>query len=152
MGIGIKIGNITTELGTPDFFHSFCSTISVCLEAEGWGTRFPALLNSLYRGNLSHAEAGIALNELDTAKKELAKFPPDKVVWDINNRALRPPWGDRISADIKNLSNYFVTSTGKDLITTVRECLEFQVAEGLDATIKETPPFLGQKGATVKFK
>ena len=35
-----------------------------------------------------------------------------------------PPWESNISADITDLSNYFVTSTGRDLISSLKEILE----------------------------
>jgi len=54
--------------------------------------------------------------ELKTIREELKKFPPDQIVWDIEDLTARPPWGDRISKEITDLSNYFVTSDGKDLI------------------------------------
>lgn len=37
-----------------------------------------------------------------------------KVIWDIDDMTKMPPWGKNISKDITDLSNYFVTSDGKD--------------------------------------
>jgi 2,3-bisphosphoglycerate-dependent phosphoglycerate mutase len=124
MAVGLKLGSITDEVGTGDFFHSFFSTISGNLEAEGWGTRFPVLLNGLYRGQLHQRDAAPALAELDAVEKELARLPPAKVIWDIEDRSKAPPWGTKISSDITDMSKYFVTSTGRELIPVIRECLE----------------------------
>lgn len=124
MTIGIEVGSITDEIGSPDFFHAFFSTISANLEPAGWGTRFPVVMHKLYSGELSHRDSAAALRELDAIRQELARFPVGKLVWDIEDRAKRPPWGDRIANTITDLSNYFVTSAGRDLIAVLREALE----------------------------
>lgn len=124
MTVGLKLGSITDEVGTGDFLHSFFSTISGNLETDGWGTRFPVMLNGLYQGELQQKDAASALAELATVEKELARLPPGKVIWDIEDRSKAPPWGVKISSDITDLSNYFVTSTGRELIPMIRECLE----------------------------
>jgi hypothetical protein len=120
----LKLGSITDEIGTGDFLHCFFSTISGNLEPRGWGTRFPILLTVLYQGELGQKDATAALAEWGAIEAELAKLPPEKVIWDIDDRRKEPPWKNNISPDITNLANYFVTSTGRELIPIVRECLE----------------------------
>lgn len=124
MTVGLRLGSITDEVGSEGFFHSFFSTISGNLEVDGWGGRFPVLLNGLYQGELHQKDAASALAELDVVEIEFAKYPPEAVIWDIGDRSKTPPWAGRISSDITDLSNYFVTSTGRDLIPMIRECLE----------------------------
>jgi hypothetical protein len=65
-----------------------------------------------------------ALEELSIIKKELQKFSPEKVVWDIEDLSKQPPWGNDISKDITDLSNYFVTSDGNDFLTVFSHALE----------------------------
>jgi len=124
MTVGFKLGSITDEVGTSQFLHAFFSTISGNLEPNGWGTRFPVLLNKLYQGELEQTDAAVALAELDRIEMELRKLPPSKVIWDIENLQLAPPWGSDISSDTTSLASYFVTSTGRDLISVLREILE----------------------------
>ncbi len=124
MAVGLKLGNITDEVGGQDFFHAFFSTISYRLEVSGWGSRFPYLLKHLYQGKLIQEYAKQALDELDIIAAELKRLPPEKVVWDIENLDAAAPWGNKISSDITDLSNYFVTSAGRDLISVMRECIE----------------------------
>ena len=45
-------------------------------------------------------------------------------IWDIEDLSKQPPWGNNISEEITDLSNYFVTSEGEDLITLFRHALE----------------------------
>lgn len=122
MTVGIKVGSITDEIGTSDFFHAFFSTVSGTLEKQ-WGERFPSLMQ-LYTGSLPFNLAPAALAELGDIRSKLAGFSPDCVIWDVEDRAKMPPWGSNISTDITSLGNYFVTSTGRDLIALLQEALE----------------------------
>jgi hypothetical protein len=131
MSIGFHVGNKYFEIGSGDFFHAFFSTIAVHLEDEKWGSNFPTLMNDLYSGELDCRKAQTAANELAIVRKRLEKFPPNEVVWDFRNRKARPPWGDTISDQITSLSNYFVTSDGKDLMEVM-----FTVFDTADKTKK----------------
>lgn len=135
MGIGIRSGNRYWEVGTGDFLHAFFSTISFHLEPEGWGTRFPVLMNDLYQGMLSSTQAEAAISELHTAREGLARIPPSQVIWDIDNRSAIPPWGDNISPNITSLANYFVTSDGRDLLEVLLEALANLRAHGGDLNL-----------------
>jgi 2,3-bisphosphoglycerate-dependent phosphoglycerate mutase len=116
MMVSFQVGNKSFEIGSSDFLHSFFSTVFVRLENNRWGSRFPVLMNHLYTGNLSTELSSEAKEELKKIKFELAEFSPDEVVWDFENRSLTPSWKNEISEQITDLSNYFVTSNGKQLI------------------------------------
>ena len=124
MTIYLDLGNVSDEVGTPDFFHAFFSTVSGNLEPAGWGSRFPILLRELYKGELGKVRAEQARIELAQIRTEMSSLPPDRVIWDFADRSKRPPWGNNISSDITDLSNYFVTSAGRDLIDVIAECLD----------------------------
>lgn len=136
MVVGLQYSVNFYTIGTGDFFHSFFSTVAVNLENGTWGSRFPYLMNSLYNGKLTVDEIGPALEELATIRTELANFAPDQVVWDIEDREKQPPWGTDFSPDITDLSNYFVTSSGADLIDVMTEALEKAQARGKDVIVK----------------
>lgn len=136
MAVGVTVGSITDELGAASFVHSFFSTISAHCESKGWGSRFPHLMNELYQGRLPHANALLALAELRQAKATLSKLPPVSVVWDIENRLSRPPWGDDIASDITSLGNYFVSSTGHDVFQILEEALAASSKEQQDAVLQ----------------
>ena len=124
MAVGIKVGSITDEIGTSDFFHAFFSTVSGNLESKGWGSKYPTIMNKLYQGKLTSSEAATALKELKEIQISLSSYKADKVIWDIEAPEKQPPWGSNISPEITSLGNYFVTSTGRDLIKTLIEALE----------------------------
>ncbi|MGJ7542290.1 Imm70 family immunity protein [Variovorax sp. LT1R16] len=136
MAVGVTVGSITDELGAPSFVHSFFSTISAHCEPTGWGLRFPHLMNELYQGRLAHGNALLALAELQQAKATLSNLPPADVVWDIENRQSKPPWGDNIAPHITSLGNYFVSSTGRDVFQILEEALEASAEERRDAVLR----------------
>lgn len=111
-------------IGTSDFLHAFFSTVCGRLENGKWGSRYQYLMNELYQGMLSaeHLEAGA--EELAQIKQALARFAPNQVIWNIEDLSLTPPWGDNISEDITDLSNYFVTSEGEDFLAVSSAALD----------------------------
>ena len=94
-------------------------------------------MKELYRGELGEDRAVAALVELKGITRRLRSLRPDQVVWDIEDLNAKPPWGDDISSDITDLSNYFVTSTGRDLVGCLRESLDLMVQRGGDLTVVE---------------
>ena len=80
-------------------------------------------MNELYQGKLSASKATKVLNDVFEIRKKLKKYPPKDIIWDIKDLKKHPPWGNNISAHIKDLSNYFVTSDGKDLFEVLIDCL-----------------------------
>ena len=111
-------------IGTADFLHSFFSTVCGRLENGKWGSRYPSLMNELYQGALSAQHLAAGAEELVQIRQELAQFAQDQVIWDIDDRSLTPPWGDNISEDITDLSNYFVTSEGEDFLAVFSAALD----------------------------
>jgi hypothetical protein len=93
-------------------------------------------MNRLSRGKLDARHAEQALKDVRAIREKLKAFPPNKVVWDINNPDARPPWGDEISSDVTDLSNYYLTSRGRDLFEVLIECLEVLRREGGCMTIE----------------
>lgn len=121
MALSAWVGNKRFEIGEASFLKAWFSTVFVRLEDESWGSLFPTIMREFYGGLLPSNRAGEALKELRTIRQHLGAHPPDRVVWDFENRAVRPPWGDEISAHIVSLENYFVTSDGKDLFEVLTE-------------------------------
>lgn len=124
MSVGFTVKYYWYQIGTGDFLHSFFSTIAYNLEGGKWGSKYPVIMNELYSGDLKSNRIELAIEELDLIVPELRKLKPNKVVWDIEDLTKQPPWGDNISSEITDLSNYYVTSDGADFITILRHALE----------------------------
>lgn len=122
--IGLNVGISWYEIGSEDFFNSFFSTICINLEKGQWGNKFPTIMKNFYSGTLEVSDLPRASKELRKIKKKLAKFSPDKIVWDVDDLNKMPPWGTDISEEITDLSNYFVTSDGEDLFKILEAAIE----------------------------
>jgi len=134
MAVGFKVKYYWYQVGTSDFLHAFFSTICFNLENKKWGSKYPYIMNKLYSYCLKYEDIDNAIIELNEIKNKLQYYPPEKVVWDIENLSKQPPWGDNISNDITDLSNYFITSEGEDLISVIQSALE--KAKELKTSIK----------------
>ena len=58
------------------------------------------------------------------------RLSSEQVVWDIEDLSKQPPWGNKISPDITDLSSYFVTSDGEDFIGVLERALKTAAEEG----------------------
>lgn len=123
MAVGFKVKYYWYHVGSGDFLHAFFSTICYRLEKNQWGSKYPYLMNKLYQGGLESNNIDNAIIELKDIKIKLKNFQPFNVVWDIDDLSKQPPWGNNISTDITDLSNYFVTSEGYDLIDLLEKAL-----------------------------
>ena len=114
--VGFKVKFYWYQIGSASFLHSFFSTVAYHLEKKEWGNRFPIIMKELYQGNMVFEHADAALSELNLIKYELKRLATDRVVWDIDDLSKQPPWGNKINQDITDMSNYYITSDGKDFI------------------------------------
>ena len=135
MAVGLKVGFYWYQIGTGDFLHSFFSTIAYNLEDSKWGTKYPYVMKELYSGNLKKEHLINAKNEFESIKNGLKKLSVDKVIWDIEDLSKPMPWGDNISSDITDLSNYYVTSDGRDLITHIFSAIDKAIELNSDIII-----------------
>ncbi len=101
MVVGLQTGPIFFKIGTGSFLHCFFSTISYNLENSKGGSKFPYLMNDLYRKELTPENIEKAEIELNIIHTALKSFPPNKVIWDIEDLSQRPPWGNNIADRIQ---------------------------------------------------
>lgn len=123
MAVGFVVKRYLYTIGGGDFLYAFFSTVCGRLENEQWGSKYPYIMQELYQGELPAEHLQQAAEELVQIKLGLARFAPDQVIWDIEDRSLMPPWGDQISDSITDLSNYFVTSSGEDFLEVFHRAL-----------------------------
>ena len=119
-----------TIIGPGGILHALCSTIAAKLERGAWGSRFPRIMNELYQGSLAAEHATEAMREAQTIRSELALLPPKEIVWDIDQPGALPPWGERVGSHVANMAQYFVTTTGRNLVDEVVDNLESQIEFG----------------------
>lgn len=124
MTVGLKQRSVVTEIGPGGLLHSLFSTIAVRLEKGQWGSRFPTIMNDLYGGSIQASQHDNALRELQQIQQELETIGPEKVVWDMDNPSIPPPWGTEIGSHVTSMAHYYVTITGRDLIAEIFDNLE----------------------------
>ena len=115
MSLGLLAADLTWRVGSPDLLHAFFSTIAVRLEPLGWGTRFPALMNDLYEGELAADRVETALSELMLARRELSFLPADRMVFDADAPDAPSPRRAALAGGAPDASKCFFTEDGKDL-------------------------------------
>ena len=127
---GFTVGFYWFQIGTGDFLHSFFSTVALRLENGLWGSKYPVIMNELYQRELPANKTDLAIDELIQIKEGLRGLSSEQVVWDIEDLSKQPPWGNKISPDITDLSSYFVTSDGEDFIGVLERALKTAAEEG----------------------
>ena len=80
-------------------------------------------MEKLYRGSVDAGELEELEKELSDVEQRLRSIPPDRVIWDIEDLSRQPSWGKEISDDIKNLSDYFITSNGGNIFDMFRDAV-----------------------------
>lgn len=136
MGVHLRTSHFIYEVGSSDFLTSFFDTIDIRLTKGFFAKKFPFILTDFYYGKVSFENLDQAEKELLEIRKRLKKFDPSKVIWNKNDLKKQPPWGDNISKEITNLSNYFVTSDGHDLFEVILEAIEMAKREKSDLVIE----------------
>ncbi|MBN6188693.1 immunity 70 family protein [Aneurinibacillus sp. BA2021] len=137
MSVGFLVDCFFYEIGRGDFLHSFFSTISYHLEQEGWGTKYPYLMNDLYYSKLKWTDASKTMQEAREIEEKLKNLPPEAVIWDIDDPSKQPPWGNNISEEVTSLANYFATSNRETFFEILNTALKTCQEEKFDLVIKK---------------
>ena len=138
MALGLDVADVTWRVGTPDLLHAFFSTITVRLEPLGWGTRFPALMNELYDGELAPGRVETALSELLLARRELSMLPAARVVADADQPDVPNAWCQAVASGAPDAAKCFFTDEGKDLFDVLLAALVRLRSAGGSLRIVET--------------
>ena len=132
MAIGFRTGFFWFHIGSSDFLHSFFSTIAYNLENGEWGSKYPYIMNELYKGELKAENTKEALIEFEMIEEELKKFLPDNAVWDFDDLSVKMLYNNETATD---LSNFFITDENADLVLLFRHALEKAVKFNEDLLI-----------------
>ena len=121
--------NATFEymIGNGAFVGSFFDTVTVLLENGKRGSSYPVFCRFYNGVSLIGPEITALRKEVEDIQNRLKSFPPSKVVWDMENPDSKPPWGDNISPEITDLSNYFVTAYGNQLFRELYSAIDHAI-------------------------
>ena len=132
MAIGFRTGFFWFHIGSSDFLYSFFSTIAYILENGEWGSKYPYIMNELYKGELKAENTKEALSEFEIIEEELKKFLPDNAVWDFDDLSVKMLYNNETATD---LSNFFITDENANLVLLFRHALEKAVKFNEDLKI-----------------
>jgi 2,3-bisphosphoglycerate-dependent phosphoglycerate mutase len=120
----LSIGGSSRELGPERVVEAMFTTVSCRLEANGRGTRFPAVMEDLYSGYLKPGRALDALRELDEIESALRKIPVSDVVWSLADLRRGDDAKEVVNHQAANVFEYFVDVDGQPLISRLRSGIQ----------------------------
>ena len=124
-------GNRSVNIGTSDVWYALYSTIVSCI-----GNKY-ALALDLFKtgeckGNIGYETA----KEFNHIRDELAQFPPEKAVYNIDKPNIEAPWKGHISPVITSCANFFTTADGGDLLYEIVSILCYAKVSNTDIEIR----------------
>lgn len=135
MAVFLKVDNVIYCIGELNFTLSFFDTIHCLLEKGEQGSVYPHVMGDFFDGRIAWQDVPRLKEELDDIHLKLSAFPPSAVVWDKDDPGKKPPWGDDISDDITDMSNYYVTADGRDLFEVLNLAINRSIKEKKDLRI-----------------
>jgi Immunity protein 70 len=132
--VDLYAGNTMWTGGEDFWLHSFFSTIAYQLESDGWGSRFPALMDELYAGRLPVDRVPEARTELATIDAELLQLPPEARVFDYDDPNRPTPWP--VPPGAESLADCFLTANGQSLLDVLARALDVSEEAHADLEIR----------------
>jgi hypothetical protein len=136
MPVGVKVRSNMWVIGSPELLFAFFSTVRARLETEGWGSRFPIVMNELYFGELAPERAPAALAELDQIREELRGLPASALVWDAEDLTTPPP--PDVVEGAADLAGCFVTDGEHDVFDAMGAALAYSARCGHPVRVQKT--------------
>jgi 2,3-bisphosphoglycerate-dependent phosphoglycerate mutase len=132
--VDLYAGNTMWTGGEDFWLHSFFSTIAYQLETDGWGSRFPALMDDLYAGRLPVDRVNEARAELATIDAELRQLPPEDRVFDYDDPKGPTPWP--VPPEAESLADCFLTANGLSILDVLARALDVSEEARADLEIR----------------
>jgi 2,3-bisphosphoglycerate-dependent phosphoglycerate mutase len=119
----LRVGDQSYGSACGPVVQGLFATITYRLEPNGRGSRFPLIMNRLYGGRLDPRDVPAALRELDEIEAGLNRLAPERVVWSFTDLRRLDDRGFPVNRGASNVSDYFVSTDGRPLLTSVREAV-----------------------------
>lgn len=132
--VGINVNGLLTEIGSSELLEAFFATVGGRLEPEGWGSRFPELMEEFYEGRLASEQAPAVLGHLEQIAEELRQLPPGQAIFDHEFQDAPEPADVR--GDAESLYDYFQARGNVPLVAVMIHLLEILRDEGGEAVIE----------------
>ena len=116
-------GNRFFDVGSEDIWKSIYYTAVVAFRYKK--RNIHKALAFMETGKCAAAEGYETARQFNLIRDEFAKIPPEKVVYDLNNRTKKAPWMNNLSPVITSFANLFTTAEGQDLLFEVVSILTY---------------------------
>lgn len=114
MRIISKDGKRDVNIGGSDIWVSVYSTA-----ADTFGLskrRISKALEFMENGVCTGSDGYETARQFNLIRDAFSKIPPEKAIYDINDKKKKAPWDGKISSVITSCGNLYTTSDGKDLL------------------------------------
>lgn len=138
MSVGFRYSGIWKEFGDSDLLHAFFSTICFHLESNSWGSKYPYLQKKLYYEKLESDKTLNALDELNDIREKLSALKPENIIWDTEDLTKKPPASFYSQLKAANLSECFISVSGKSIFDLLTEVLEFCNRRSISVAIQSS--------------
>jgi hypothetical protein len=117
----LKVDKNSRPLAPATVLEALYATITFTLEPGARGSRFPNVMNHLYCGSLSPAQAEAAQPELEEIEAAMRKTPISAVVWTPDDPRRGDDPSQPVNHQASNVFEYFTDVDGRPLLTRLQE-------------------------------
>ena len=123
------------SIGSSSVFHSLYSTVLVRLTKNL--DQYPLAIG-FFEEKVCEPQNGIqTARQFNLIRDALAKFPPEKAVYDYKDKKRKAPWVDNVSPVVTSCANLYTTEDGKDLLFEIVSILTYAAYSGSTIRIEE---------------
>ncbi len=120
----ISVGANTEPLAEHSVFDALFATITRRLEPAGRASRFPVLMDHLYWGRMTSAQAVEALQELGEVEDGLRNVPVRDIIWSLVDSRPHDDTYEHVNRYADNVLEYFTDVNDRPLIARLRDSVE----------------------------
>lgn len=125
-------GKKSVNIGKSDIWFSVYST---ALDTFGHKSKKVELALAFMESGMCDGSDGYEVaRQFNIIRDEFSKIPPEKAIYDINDKKKKAPWAGKLSPVITSCGNLYTTADGDDLFSEVVSILSY--AEIRNVSIK----------------
>jgi len=111
------------DIGGSDIWYSIYSTVEIRLGT--FKKNIPLAVEFIKTGKCDPDKALECARQFNLLRDELAKYPPNKAVYTIDDITKTAPWEDDLSPVVTSCANLYTTADGQDLLFEIVSILTY---------------------------
>lgn len=113
----------SVDVGGSDIWYSIYSTVEKRMGS--FKKKIPLAIEFLKTGKCNSENALESARQFNLLRDELAKYPPSKAVYNMDDMSKLAPWADDLSPVVTSCANLYTTADGKDLLYEIVSILTY---------------------------